>query len=142
MPWPFFDERSDNLRPVYCGNIKRVKKDWGEEQWISNTELYCGKVLIIHQGWQCSLHYHKLKDETFYVSSGNILLELEGIEYLLSSGDSVHIPPYAKHRFFGIGGFHNAIFEISTFHSDEDVYRLEPSKYNPNRKITVQPYRG
>jgi mannose-6-phosphate isomerase-like protein (cupin superfamily) len=133
---------STGLQPVSCGQIKTVTKDWGRELWIANTDLYCGKVLIINEGWQCSLHYHKLKDETFYVSQGNVLVELEGREYWLNSGDSVHIPRLAKHRFFGIGSYHNAIFEISTFHSDEDVYRLEPSKYNPGRVIRVEPYRG
>lgn len=132
---------AEGLRPVYCGQIKRVTKDWGEEQWIANTDLYCGKVLMLNQGWQCSLHFHKLKDETFYISQGNVLVELEGKEYWLGSGDSVHIPRLAKHRFFGIGNY-NVIYEISTFHSDKDVYRLEPSRHNPDRTITVEPYRG
>jgi mannose-6-phosphate isomerase-like protein (cupin superfamily) len=132
---------STDLRPVYCGNVKRVEKDWGHEQWIANSDLYCGKVLVINEGWQCSLPYRKLKDETFYISQGNVLVELEGKEYWLNSGDSVHIPRLARHRFFGISHY-SAIYEISTFHSDEDVYRLEPSRYNPDRKITVEPYRG
>jgi mannose-6-phosphate isomerase-like protein (cupin superfamily) len=127
--------------PVYCGHIHRVKKDWGEEQWITNTDLYCGKVMLLNTGWQCSLHYHKIKDETFYIQKGNVLFELEGVEYYLNSGDSVYVPRFASHRFFGVGP-ENCMLEISTFHSDEDVYRIEPSKYNPDRKPTVAPYRG
>ena len=42
------------------------KKGWGYENWLVNTELYCGKILHFNHGKQCSLHYHKIKDETFY----------------------------------------------------------------------------
>ena len=54
--------------------IKHVPKGWGYEKWIVNTEEYCGKLLFLNEGKRCSWHYHKLKDETFYLQSGKILL--------------------------------------------------------------------
>ena len=54
--------------------IKHVPKGWGYEKWIVNNELYCGKLLFFNAGKRCSWHYHKLKDETFYIQSGEILL--------------------------------------------------------------------
>ena len=39
-------------------------------QWIHNSEEYCGKLLFFNQGKRCSWHYHKLKDEVFYLQSG------------------------------------------------------------------------
>ena len=45
----------------------------GHEKWIVNTEEYCGKLLFF-EGQGCSFHYHKSKDETFYLQSGKILL--------------------------------------------------------------------
>lgn len=51
-----------------------VSKSWGFEKWITNTEKYCGKLLYFVKGKKCSLHYHKLKDETFYVQSGKIVV--------------------------------------------------------------------
>ena len=42
-------------------------KGWGYEKWIVNNDLYCGKVLFFERGKKCSWHYHKVKDETFYV---------------------------------------------------------------------------
>ncbi len=55
-------------------NIKIVTKEWGEERWIVNRD-YCGKLLILKKGFRCSLHYHKNKDETFYVNKGKVLME-------------------------------------------------------------------
>jgi quercetin dioxygenase-like cupin family protein len=54
--------------------IKHVPKGWGYEKWIVNTEEYCGKLLFFDEGKRCSWHYHNLKDETFYLQSGRILL--------------------------------------------------------------------
>lgn len=54
--------------------IKWVPKGWGGEKWIVNNDMYCGKILHIVKGHKLSLHYHKIKDETFYVQDGNILL--------------------------------------------------------------------
>ena len=55
-------------------NIKFVPKGWGFEKWIVNCEQYCGKLLYIVKGKRCSWHYHKLKDEVFYIQSGRVLL--------------------------------------------------------------------
>ena len=50
-----------------------VPKGWGEEIIIENNEMYCGKVLIFNQGCKFSMHYHLIKDETWYVNEGEFL---------------------------------------------------------------------
>lgn len=101
------------------------QKVWGEEHWIVNKE-YCGKKLILKKGFQCSLHYHKEKDETFYVESGRVKFELVDSVRELLPGDSVYVPPLAHHRFTGLED--SEIFEFSTTHKEEDSYRIEPSR--------------
>jgi len=49
-----------------------VPKGWGYEHWIVNKKEYCGKILFFKKGKRCSWHYHKLKDETFYIQSGRL----------------------------------------------------------------------
>ena len=58
--------------------VKVVPKVWGEERWLVNNRLYCGKLMILRKGWRCSFHMHKVKDETFFVRAGRMLFELEG----------------------------------------------------------------
>lgn len=53
---------------------KFVSKSWGYEDWIVNNDKYCGKVLFFKKDKSCSLHYHKLKEETFYVQSGKLFV--------------------------------------------------------------------
>jgi quercetin dioxygenase-like cupin family protein len=102
------------------------KKVWGKEVWLANTDLYCGKLLYLDQGYRCSIHYHKIKDETFYIFSGKVLMELEDFKEVMEAGSSVRVPPYIKHRFTGIED--SIIIEISTQHFEEDSYRETKSE--------------
>ena len=104
----------------------RVEKAWGHELILVNNELYCAKLLILKPNWQCSLHYHSQKDETFYLLKGQCTLEFGNSQRILHPGDQQRIAPATKHRFSTTSGA--TILEVSTHHSDSDVTRLEPSK--------------
>lgn len=100
---------------------KNVNKVWGSEEWIVNTDKYCGKLLKLNKGFRCSMHHHKNKDETFYLLSGKVLLELNDGSIVLNEGESQRILPDEKHRFTGLKD--SVIIEFSTHHEDEDSYR-------------------
>lgn len=104
-------------------------KGWGYEKWIVNKPEYCGKLLYIEKDKKVSWHYHILKDETFYVQSGSIILkysdndDLEtASEIILNSGDSFHIYRGLRHRMIALEN--TELFEFSTEHFDSDSYRL------------------
>ncbi|MBD3164398.1 cupin domain-containing protein [Candidatus Woesearchaeota archaeon] len=103
-------------------NIKIVPKAWGEEKWIVNRD-YCGKILILKKGFRCSMHHHKNKDETFYISKGKVLLEYDGKKSIMKPGQAQLIEPNKKHRFTGLED--SEIIEFSTHHEDSDSYREE-----------------
>ncbi|MBD3231205.1 cupin domain-containing protein [Candidatus Dependentiae bacterium] len=109
--------------------INFVEKIWGHEEWIVNNSKYCGKKLVLKQGTRCSMHKHNIKDETFYILSGKVLLETEfdgkKESRLMTRGDIKHIKVGMWHRFTGIQN--SEIIEFSTFHMDEDSIRKENS---------------
>ena len=109
--------------------MKYVPKGWGYEKWIVNKEQYCGKLLFFNAGKKCSWHYHKIKDEVFYLQSGKLLVrysdgdDLDGAEEtLLEPGMSFYIYPGLKHQMEAIED--SELFEFSTEHFDSDSYRL------------------
>lgn len=111
-------------------HINFVSKGWGFEKWIVNTEEYCGKLLYFVKGKKCSWHYHKLKDETFYIQSGKILLKysdndeiVNADKIILNKGDKFHIYRGLRHQMFALED--TELFEFSTQHFDEDSHRLE-----------------
>ena len=110
--------------------IKFVSKGWGYEKWIANSPSYCGKLLFIAKGKKCSWHYHKLKDEVFYVQSGAIELSYGWNEdkklsetVTLIEGDKFHVPTGLKHQMFALKD--TELFEFSTQHFDSDSNRIE-----------------
>jgi len=113
------------MKDVQNVKIETYPKVWGEEHWIVNKE-YCGKKLVLKKGFRCSMHFHKIKDETFYVISGKVLIELGTKKWILNPIDAVHIPIGAKHRFTGL--LDSEIIEFSTHHIEDDSYRVTQSE--------------
>lgn len=99
----------------------KVPKVWGSEDWIINNEKYCGKRLLLNRGYQCSVHYHEIKEETFYVNKGLVLLQVGNERILMKPGESLEIKPGEKHQFIGITDAE--IIEFSTHHNEEDSHR-------------------
>tara|TARA_Y100001938_G_C7921778_1_gene344860 strand:- start:9 stop:353 length:345 start_codon:yes stop_codon:yes gene_type:complete len=107
--------------------IKKVEKPWGHELIWANTKKYAGKILYIKKGNQLSRQFHKKKEETIFVQTGILALEIGAKEYKttlnLNSGQSYHIAPNTVHRFCAPHG-DVILFEVSTPELD-DVVRLE-----------------
>ena len=105
------------------GQHKIVKKDWGHEVWIVN-DIYCGKSILVGEQWSSGgrFHHHKIKDETFYVISGNLVVSGQDVrEIVLQEGQSLRIKPGQPHRFRSSTG--ECLFiEFSTHHEDSDSY--------------------
>jgi mannose-6-phosphate isomerase-like protein (cupin superfamily) len=110
--------------------VNVVPKGWGREVWIANNERYCGKILEIDQGKKCSLHFHKLKTESFFLCRGRIKVRIKESaesalieEFELAAGECMDIPPGLVHQMEAIED--SELFEFSTQHFDSDSHRLE-----------------
>ena len=109
--------------------IKFVKKGWGYEKWIVNKDLYCGKLLYFNAGKKCSWHFHKDKDEVFYLQSGRMIVRYsdsdsldEASEIMLEPGMNFYVYPGLRHQMEAIED--SELYEFSTEHFDEDSYRV------------------
>jgi len=107
--------------------VRRVDKPWGYEIWFAVTDRYAGKIIHIGAGHELSLQYHRRKDESIYVVSGAMELELENeageVEtHQLRPGDCQRILVGRRHRMRAL--VDTDICEVSTPDLD-DVVRLE-----------------
>jgi len=114
---------------LMTSSIDWVPKGWGGEKIICNSQEYCGKILYFVKGKKCSWHYHILKDETFYIQSGKILLKYSeeddlanALEVILTPGDKFHIYRGLRHQMTALED--TELFEFSTQHFNEDSIRL------------------
>ena len=108
---------------------ERHLKGWGYELWITNNESYCGKILVFEANKKFSWHYHKLKDETFYINRGRFLLYFSWEDDVVSAsrtelntGDIFHIPVGLRHQLLALES--SSVTEFSTQHFEEDSYRI------------------
>jgi quercetin dioxygenase-like cupin family protein len=106
--------------------MRRIEKPWGYELVWAETDRYVGKLLHVRAGCRLSLQYHRVKDETMLLQSGEIELLLEEddgrmVARRLTPGVSVRIRPGRRHRLTAITD--SDVIEVSTPELD-DVVRL------------------
>lgn len=141
-------------------------KSWGFEYWFQNNKKYCGKILQVNPGlWSShgAFHYHKVKDETFLILSGCLMLDILDLSrfsrykietdnrlqileenampwvnrYYLREYNYMRLKPGVLHRFSAHEG--EALFtETSTTHFEEDSFRILNPEPSEQMKITIE----
>ncbi|MEO6510434.1 MAG: cupin domain-containing protein [Nocardioides sp.] len=109
----------------------RVDKPWGHEEIFALVEgSYVGKTLHVTGGESLSLQWHREKDETIAVLSGQVEIDLgTSVETLqavtVAPGEALHIPPGLLHRVRAVTDA--VLVEASTAAPgwQEDVVRLD-----------------
>jgi uncharacterized RmlC-like cupin family protein len=108
----------------------KVNKGWGSELIWASNDKYCGKLLNFNTGAKFSMHFHSIKDETWYVLSGKFIVryiecsDASIHETILNAGDDWHNIPLMPHQLICIEG--GTIIEVSTADSVEDNFRVLP----------------
>ena len=109
-----------------------VKKGWGYEIIWATNDQYCGKIMCFEKiGSKFSMHFHKDKDETWFVNAGKFIVRWIDTktatlhEKVLVEGVVWHNPPLQPHQLESMSA-DAMIFEVSTADSVEDNYRVFP----------------
>lgn len=107
--------------------MTHIDKPWGGEDIIEQNGDYVVKRLFMKAGHRCSLQYHNLKHETFYVLSGKLKFTVGDsedalAEHILYPNSFYIIKPGVVHRMEGVEDSY--YLECSTNHLD-DVVRLK-----------------
>jgi mannose-6-phosphate isomerase-like protein (cupin superfamily) len=107
-----------------------VPKGWGHELIWATNDHYCGKMMHFNTGARFSMHFHREKEETWYIQSGKFLVKwintanAEQREQELTAGETWHNPPCMPHQLICIE--EGTVVEVSTPDSVEDNYRVFP----------------
>lgn len=111
-------------------------EEWGATIINCINREYCKKIIVLLPGQKHPIHYHVKKEETFYVLSGDVIINIEGDEKEYKPGDMVVIERGMKHSFSTRTG--TVFEEISTTHLlDDSYYDDELIIANKNRKTEI-----
>jgi len=121
--------------------VDTVPKPWGYEKIWARTDRYVGKILHINAGCELSVQFHRKKDETIHLLSGEIVYRVArnaADESLLEDvrlriGESFRITPGTIHQMVAVTDCD--VLEVSTPELD-DIVRLS-DKYG--REGTTAP---
>ena len=84
--------------------------------------------MCFKEGAKFSMHYHMIKDETWYVNKGTFIYKwidtetADVHEKVLNVGDTVRQKPGQPHQLIALT--EGEVFEVSTQHFDSDSYRV------------------
>lgn len=109
----------------------RQDKPWGHELIFAPVgDKYIGKIIHVNAGHSLSLQYHREKEETISVMSGEALIQYgpsadQLTDQHFAAGDTIHLPAGVLHRITALSDLELA--EASTAYPGwrEDVVRLE-----------------
>lgn len=107
-----------------------IEKGWGSELIWATNDKYCGKLLKFKEGAKFSMHFHAVKDETWYVLDGKFIVRWINIEDAsvkereLDPGNTWRNNPLQPHQLICVEA--GIIIEVSTPDSVEDNYRVLP----------------
>lgn len=107
-----------------------IGKAWGSTSLLLKTPIIEVHHLIVIPNAYCSLHMHSIKNNSFYVCDGTLIIETHKNAYdlvdrtVLDRGDFTTVQPGEYHRF--ISGENGA--EIL------EIYHLEPLSEDIMRK--------
>lgn len=112
--------------------MNKISKGWGREVIFADTPMYTGKLLeFAGEGSRMSLHFHRVKDETWYVLQGRFELTILDLrisaktDRFLEEGDTWRNKPMLPHRLTCLSK-RGVIVEVSTPDDPNDNFRVEP----------------
>jgi quercetin dioxygenase-like cupin family protein len=130
----------DQTKPTRLSGV--VQKGWGYELIWATTEDYCGKIMVFNkEGARTSMHFHKDKDETWFVNNGKFKVRYIDTndsmlyEKDLNEGDTWHNPPLMPHQLIALQA-ESSITEVSTPDSVEDNFRIGPGDSQAPKEST------
>ena len=110
--------------------MRTVDKGWGNELIFADEKDYCGKLLNFKTGKKFSMHFHSIKDETWYVLSGKFKVNVietnnaKSYSVELVKGNVWRNAPLVPHQVECLE--EGSIVEVSTHDDPNDNYRVQP----------------
>jgi mannose-6-phosphate isomerase-like protein (cupin superfamily) len=102
-------------------------RPWGYYQVLADEPDHKVKRIVVYPGKRLSLQRHGLREEHWYILSGQALVTRNQDKIQLKKGEAVDIPQGAVHRIENIGSSNVTFIEVQSgeYFGEDDIERLE-----------------
>lgn len=102
-------------------------RPWGRWEVLETGAGFCVKRIDVEPAGRLSLQFHHHRREDWIIVGGEAMVELDGEQISLQSGDRVHIPLGAKHRIFNPAQSILTFIEVQhgEILDENDIVRIE-----------------
>lgn len=106
------------------------KRPWGYFDVLIDSFDYKVKRLVIFPEKKISLQFHKLRNEHWFIVSGEGIVTIANSEKNICTGESIDISSMTEHCVENISKENLVIVEIQTgfYFGEDDIVRIDKSK--------------
>ncbi len=109
-----------------------VDKPWGKVATYALNQPSSVRVITVEPGEETSVHYHRMRDETWVVLDPGLTVEIGNRVVGAESGQEFMIPAEETHRIRNRGERRGRILEIAYgYTTEDDTQRLEDAYGRP-----------
>lgn len=103
-----------------------LDKPWGKVVTYALNQPSSVRIITVEPGQETSVHYHRMRDETWVVLDAGLTIEIGNRVVEASPGEEFTIPAEETHRIRCTGPTRGRILEIAYgYTSEDDTQRLE-----------------
>ncbi|HEX5937409.1 MAG TPA: phosphomannose isomerase type II C-terminal cupin domain [Actinomycetota bacterium] len=103
-----------------------VDKPWGRVVTYALNQASSVRVITVEPGQETSVHYHRMRDETWVVLDPGLTIEIGDRSIEAEPGEEFVIPAEESHRIRCAGADPGRILEVAYgYTSEDDTQRLQ-----------------
>ncbi|HZB01796.1 MAG TPA: phosphomannose isomerase type II C-terminal cupin domain [Actinomycetota bacterium] len=109
-----------------------VEKPWGRVVTYAHNQPSTVRVITVQPGEETSVHFHRMRDETWVVLDPGLTVEVGERAVAASPGEEFVIPAEQAHRIRCDGSVPGRILEVAYgYTSEDDDHRLHDDYGRP-----------
>jgi mannose-6-phosphate isomerase len=109
-----------------------VDKPWGKVSTYALNQPSSVRVITVEPGQETSVHYHRMRDETWVVLDPDLTIQIGNREVAAQPGEEFMVPAEETHRISNRGSLRGRVLEIAYgYTTEDDTQRLEDAYGRP-----------
>jgi mannose-6-phosphate isomerase len=109
-----------------------IEKPWGRVVTYALNQPSSVRVITVEPGQETSVHYHRMRDETWVVLDPGLTVEIDERAVDAEPGEEFVIPAEQAHRIRCKGSDPGRILEVAYgYTTEDDTQRLEDAYAGP-----------